>query len=124
MTKFLLTTLLPLVAFIVVSHPETYKLVRGVAGSWVASAEGLPKLGGLFLHAVVFVLLVSFLMRLLGVGRSGYAEYADPVSPPAGDEGKEVTAPPAPGGAPIFGVCIPPNNFKRDDGLCYPTASA
>lgn len=119
MTKFLLTTLLPLVAFIVVSHPETYKLVRGVAGSWVATDAGLPKLGGLFLHAVVFVLLVSFLMRLFGVGRSGYAEYADPVSPPVAEQ----PAAPSSGSPPIFGVCIPPNNFKRDDGMCYPSAA-
>ena len=117
---FAVTTLLPLVAFMLVSHPETYKLVRSVAGAWVATPEGLPKLGGLVLHAVVFVLLVSFLMRLFGVGRSGYAEYADPVAEP---DPKAPTKPETPGTAPIFGVCIPPNNFKRDDGLCYPSSS-
>ena len=119
MAPFATTTLLPLVAFILVSHPETYKLVRGVAGGWAATQDGLPKLGGIILHAVVFVLLVGFLMRLFGVGRSSYAEYADPVSPPA----EEAKAAPSTGFPPIFGVCIPPNNFKRDDGLCYASAA-
>jgi hypothetical protein len=118
MAPFATTTLLPLVAFILVSPPETYKLVRKVAGGWVATQDGLPKLGGIILHAVVFVLLVGFLMRLFGVGRSSYAEYADPVSPPA----EEAKAAPSTGFPPIFGVCIPPNNFKRDDGMCYASA--
>jgi hypothetical protein len=121
MAPFATTTLLPLVAFILVSHPETYKLVRKVAGGWVATQDGLPKLGGIILHAVVFVFLVGFLMRLFGVGRSSYAEYADPVSPP--EDPKAPTTPPSTGFPPIFGVCIPPNNFKRDDGLCYASAA-
>jgi hypothetical protein len=63
-------TLLPAIAYMIVASPETYKLVRSVAGSWVASPEGTAKLGGLVLHAIVFVLLVSLLMRLFPV-RSG-----------------------------------------------------
>jgi hypothetical protein len=121
MASFATTTILPLAAFIIVSHPETYKLVRKVAGSWVATQDGLPKLGGIILHSVVFVFLVGFLMRLFGVGRSSYAEYADPVSQP--EDPKAPTTPAESGAAPIFGVCIPPKNFKRDDGLCYSSAA-
>ena len=117
MASFATTTVLPLAAFIIVYHPETYKLVRKVAGGWVATQDGLPKLGGIILHAFVFVFLVGFLMRLFGVGRSSYAEYADPVSEP-----EEPKMPVEAGTAPIFGVCIPPNNFKRDDGMCYSSA--
>jgi hypothetical protein len=43
--------------------------VRSVAGSWVATPEGTAKLGGLVLHAIVFVLLVSLLMRLFPIRR-------------------------------------------------------
>ena len=60
-------TLIPALAFMLVASPETFKLVRSVAGSWVATPEGTAKLGGLALHAVVFVLLVTFLMRLFPV---------------------------------------------------------
>lgn len=64
--------IIPALAFIAISHPETYKLVRGVAGGWVATAEGLPKLGGLVLHSIVFVLLVGWLMTLLNPRKSKY----------------------------------------------------
>jgi hypothetical protein len=58
-------TVIPFVAYLIVANPATYKAVRGVAGGWVASAEGLPTLAGLALHAVVLVLLVTVVMRLL-----------------------------------------------------------
>ena len=66
-------TLLPAIAFMIVASPETYKLVRSVAGSWVATPEGTAKLGGLALHAVVFVLLVTLLMRLFPVRENAYS---------------------------------------------------
>ena len=59
--------LLPALAFIIVAHPTTYKLVRSVAGGWVASPEGTAKIGGLILHGIVFVILVTFLMRIFPV---------------------------------------------------------
>lgn len=58
-------TVIPFVAYLIVANPATYKAVRGVAGGWVASAEGLPTLAGLALHAVVLVLLVTVVMRFL-----------------------------------------------------------
>ena len=58
-------TVIPFVAYLVVANPSTYKAVRAVAGSWVASSDGLPTLAGLALHAVVLVLLVTAVMRLL-----------------------------------------------------------
>jgi hypothetical protein len=41
-------------------------VVRGVLGSWVASAEGTATTAGLFLHALVYILIVGFLMRFIG----------------------------------------------------------
>lgn len=58
-------TAIPFAAYLIVANPATYKAVRAVAGSWVASSEGLPTLAGLALHAVVLVLLVTAVMRLL-----------------------------------------------------------
>jgi cbb3-type cytochrome oxidase subunit 3 len=62
--------LIPLIAFVIFANPAVFKLVRGVAGSWVASSEGLATNAGLLLHAVIFVLVVGFLMRKLR--RSNY----------------------------------------------------
>jgi hypothetical protein len=57
--------LLKALTFIIVSHPATYKLTRGVLGSWVASPEGLPKNMGLLLHAIVFVLVLRLMWTLM-----------------------------------------------------------
>lgn len=56
---------IPFVAYLIVANPATYKAVRGVAGGWVANAEGLPTLAGLALHAVVLILLITAVMRFL-----------------------------------------------------------
>ena len=57
--------ILPFATFFAVAHPETFKLVRKLAGDWVASADGLPTTAGLLLHALVFVILVHFLWVLV-----------------------------------------------------------
>ena len=64
--------ILPFILFFIVANPATFKLVRSVAGSWVASAEGLPTTAGLLLHSLVFVLLCTFLWRLVYGKKSGY----------------------------------------------------
>jgi hypothetical protein len=66
--------ILPFVIFFLVAHPETFKLVRSVAGGWVASTYGVPTNAGLLLHALVFVLLSTFAWRLVyGKSVSKYA---------------------------------------------------
>ena len=65
---------LPFIVFFIVANPETFKLVRKVAGGWVASADGLPSQAGVLLHALVFVLALHFLWKLVyGTRRSGFA---------------------------------------------------
>jgi len=54
---------IPLALFVVFASPMTFKAVRGVAGGWVASAEGQAKFLGLLLHAVIFTFAVRFLMK-------------------------------------------------------------
>ena len=58
-------TVIPFVAYLIVANPATYKAVRGIAGGWVASSEGLPTLAGLALHALVLILLVTAVMRFV-----------------------------------------------------------
>ena len=65
--------LVPFAVFFVVANPATFKAVRGIAGSWVASADGLPTTAGLLLHALVFVIVAHFVWRLIwGTKRSGF----------------------------------------------------
>lgn len=64
MSDFIKFQLTPGLAFMLVSSPQMYELTRGVFGGWVATQDGLPKMGGLVLHAIVFILLVSLLMTL------------------------------------------------------------
>jgi hypothetical protein len=66
------TKILPFILFFIVANPATFKLVRSVAGSWVASAEGLPTTPGLLLHSLVFVLLCTLLLRLVYSKKSKY----------------------------------------------------
>jgi hypothetical protein len=50
--------------FFLVSNPETYKLTRSLLGNWVAGEGGCPQAAGIFLHTLVFLLILFFLMKL------------------------------------------------------------
>lgn len=52
-------------AFLLVSSPETYKLTSGLLGDWIANATGKPQLGGLVLHALVFLIVLRVLNMVL-----------------------------------------------------------
>jgi uncharacterized membrane protein len=53
------------IVFFIVANPMTFKIVRSILGSWVASADGLPTTAGLLLHALVYILVVHFAYRLV-----------------------------------------------------------
>jgi len=57
--------LLPFVLFFIVANPAVFKIVRGIAGSWVASADGCPTTGGLLLHALVFILALALIKKIM-----------------------------------------------------------
>jgi hypothetical protein len=67
-----LNYLIPFAAYVAIASPAAYKTVRSVLGSWVASAEGLPTTAGLVLHALVFIAIVGFLMRMFIVHKSNF----------------------------------------------------
>lgn len=70
-------TVIPFVAYLIVANPATYKAVRGVAGGWVASPEGLPTLAGLALHAIVLIALVTLVMRFVTPLKSKFSMELD-----------------------------------------------
>jgi hypothetical protein len=55
----------PFIVFFLVANPETFKLTRSLFGGWVGSTYGVPSNLGLLLHALVFVLLSTFVWRLV-----------------------------------------------------------
>jgi uncharacterized membrane protein len=65
--------LIPFLTFFAIANPETFKLVRSIAGNWVASADGLPTTTGLLLHSLVFVIVCHFLWVAVW-GKSGYTK--------------------------------------------------
>ena len=70
--------LVVILLFFIIANPALFKITRGL-GSWVASPEGLPKTGGLLLHAVVFAVVTRFIMRALRRRkmRKYYSQYAE-----------------------------------------------
>ena len=62
-----------IVVFFIVANPATFKIVRGLLGGWVASADGKATPAGLILHAAVFVGLAIFLPKAL-MRASGYED--------------------------------------------------
>lgn len=57
--------LAPVLAFVLVSSPETYKLTSGYLGDWVSNATGRPQIGGLVLHALVFLLVLMLIKKFI-----------------------------------------------------------
>ena len=60
--------LIPLLTFVVVANPMTFRTTRSIFGDWIASPEGLATIPGLILHALVFL----FLVKILSPGRAKY----------------------------------------------------
>lgn len=56
--------IVPAVLYALVANPSTYQATRNILGSWVATSEGTAKMGGLILHAIVFIVLATVAMRL------------------------------------------------------------
>ena len=69
----MLNLILFVLAFLLVAHPATYRTTRSVLGSWVATQDGLAKLGGLVLHALVLIGVLMLLNRLRKTSKIGRA---------------------------------------------------
>lgn len=53
----------PFIVFFIVANPALFKMVRGIAGSWVASVDGCPTTAGLLLHALVFIIVMALIKK-------------------------------------------------------------
>jgi len=70
------SSIIILICFLIAANPAVYRATRSVLGGWIATPEGTAKLGGLILHAVVFMMLVSLAKRAVSPYHS-YMHAAD-----------------------------------------------
>jgi hypothetical protein len=114
--KFILSIVSALVFFIV-ANPETFKLVRRLVGSWVATPTGCPSMMGLLLHAVVFMLVVWGMMNIRKEAMEG--EDAPPTAPAP-------ESMPAPAPAPVTPPVVQeqPNKMSQVLGMDMDMADA
>jgi hypothetical protein len=78
-----LNYLIPFALYVAIASPSTYKLTRNIVGSCIASPDGLATFSGLLLHALVFVIIVGYLMRLLNPRGSGFGYGIDGLTRPS-----------------------------------------
>jgi hypothetical protein len=62
------------ILFMLLASSMAFQAVRSVLGGWIATAEGLPKVGGLTVHALVFMVLSTMVWRYVPFGSSGFEE--------------------------------------------------
>ena len=84
--------IVPAVLYALVASPATYQATRKVFGGWVATYEGTAKLGGLILHAIVFILLATLAMRYFPSKRSGFSHSGNINSQPITGNTKTIEA--------------------------------
>jgi hypothetical protein len=56
---------IPFALFVALASPGAFKLTHRALGGFFSSTEGVAYFPGLLFHAVVFVLLVGFFMRVV-----------------------------------------------------------
>ena len=76
--KFLISVVSALIFFII-ANPSTYRLMRRVLGSRIATPNGNPTTLGLTLHSVVYLLIVWKMMNVRKVEEYTMGEDAPPV---------------------------------------------
>lgn len=59
-------TIYTTILFLIIVNPITYKLVHKLLGSFlkIADSNGSPTMNGILVHAVVFTILLRYLMDL------------------------------------------------------------
>jgi hypothetical protein len=63
--------IVPIASYVAVSSPVMYKFTSGILGQWVANSSGTPNIGGLILHAIVFIFLTAFILQVVVPIKSG-----------------------------------------------------
>ncbi len=67
--KFIISIVAGL-TFFIIANPETFRFVRSIFGSGIASPTGCPTTTGLMIHTVVFILIVWGMMNVKKTGKS------------------------------------------------------
>ena len=67
----LITSIISGLTFFVIANPETFRLMRSILGSRIATPTGCPSTGGLILHSIVFILVVWGMMNIKKEKKSG-----------------------------------------------------
>ncbi len=122
--KFI-TSIVSALVFFIVANPETFKLVRRLVGSWVATPTGCPSMLGLFLHAVVFMLIVWGMMNIKRESMEGEEIVEEEMmmeAPPTAPMPEPVESMPEPVTPPV--VQEPPNMMSKVLGMDMDMADA
>ena len=67
----LITSIISGLTFFVIANPETFRLMRSILGSSIATPTGCPSTRGLILHSFVFILVVWGMMNIKKSGGCG-----------------------------------------------------
>lgn len=119
--KRFVTSIISALVFFLVANPEVFKLVRSVAGSWVASPTGCPSMLGLLLHAVVFMLIVWGMMNIKRESMEGGDIMDEAPTAPKPEAGPPPSAP-KPMAEPV--VHEPPSMMSKVLGMDMSAADA
>ena len=60
----LITSIISGLTFFVIANPETFRLMRSIFGSRIATPTGCPSTVGLLLHTVIFIVVVWGMMNI------------------------------------------------------------
>jgi hypothetical protein len=67
--KFVISIISAL-TFFVIANPETFRVVRRILGSRIATPTGCPSMLGLFIHSIVFMFVIWGMMNIKKVSPS------------------------------------------------------
>ena len=60
----LIISIISALTFFVVANPATFRFVRGILGSWIASSNGCSTTLGLIVHSIVLMFIVWGMMNI------------------------------------------------------------
>jgi|TARA_Y100000992_G_scaffold208769_1_gene143102 hypothetical protein len=113
--KFIISIISAL-TFFVVANPATFRFVRGILGSRIASSNGCSTTFGLIVHSIVFMLIVWGMMNIKKDGPSCSASAAvEPVKEEK-KKGTKIVVPVAEAPSPEPGFKEPELATKTDTG--------
>ena len=61
-----------IIFFMLLASPFMFRLTSGLLGSWIANSDGLPTIAGLFLHAIVFIIVTH--VKISGFSSRDHAD--------------------------------------------------